>query len=136
DRLATEPAILSLKGDGSFATVTKTMEFTKPAMNDNKSGVKIAGITILPSGMTISLSHTGAGGKPLQFSIDGGASLATFIPNLLTQDDAPLNVITDNLKLNEEGIVSFDAKGPNFVGSFSFAHPMDFAMAPLTKVEA
>ncbi len=127
------PASFLLKDDGAFAISQDSTVLMKPAIQTSHDGLKIDGFTIIPGGMSINFNHPGVGGKPFNFQAKTECNISTFIPNLLAQDDFPLALTVKDLVLNEDGIVSFNDAGVNFVGNINFAQPLDFAMVVMNS---
>jgi hypothetical protein len=139
--ISVSPIGFQMTSDGGFS-IAASAQLTKPARTtpqDWVHGLKMAGFTIIPHSMSITLNHSATGGKPFAFAVVAAASIRTFIPYLPTQDNAPIPLEAAQLTLNEDGIVKLDASigsaavqagkqdgvGP---ASFYFAQPMGFAM--------
>ncbi|MDQ3815785.1 MAG: hypothetical protein M3347_17875, partial [Armatimonadota bacterium] len=96
----------NLKANGEFSLDVKGAALSGPTATD---GLSLAGFTLRTAAMDLALARPGPGGKSFGLSVNfPTVTLSTPVPNLLTQDDAPLTLKATNVKIDETGMPSFD----------------------------
>ncbi|HLI49824.1 MAG TPA: hypothetical protein VKV18_14215, partial [Chthonomonas sp.] len=118
-------AAISLAENGEIAIDAQNASLTSDTMS---GGLKLPGCVVKASPMNLHYHHFPAG-KPDEFTLTiPSATIAVNLPDLLSQDEAPLALDAQNLSIDQDGLVSFNASLNNANLQIPLAQPMGFML--------
>jgi hypothetical protein len=118
-------AAISLAENGEIAIDAQNASLTADTMS---GGLKLPGCVVQASPMNLHYHHFPAG-KPDEFTLTiPSATIAVNLPDLISQDEAPLALDAQNLSIDQDGLVSFNASLNNANLQIPLAQPMGFML--------
>lgn len=116
---------ISLAENGEIAIDAQNASLTADTID---GGLKLPGCVVKASPMNLHYHHFPAA-KPDEFTLTiPSATIAVNLPDLISQDEAPLALDAQNLSIDQDGLVSFNASLNNANLQIPLAQPMGFML--------
>ncbi|CEK19689.1 hypothetical protein CWRG_02586 [Chthonomonas calidirosea] len=118
---------VSLSENGEIAIDAQNASLTA---DTTAGGIKLPGCTVQASPMNLHYHHYASGSnKPDEFTLTiPSAIIAVNLPDIVTQDEAPLTLDAQNVSIDQDGLVSFNASLNNANIYIPLAQPMGFGL--------
>ncbi|CCW35305.1 hypothetical protein CTKA_02610 [Chthonomonas calidirosea] len=118
---------VSLSENGEITIDAQNASLTK---DTSAGGIKLPGCTVQASPMNLHYHHYASGSnKPDEFTLTiPSATIAVNLPDIVTQDEAPLTLDAQNVSIDQDGLVSFNASLNNANIYIPLAQPMGFGL--------